>query len=142
MRRAVTLLTTTRGRRWAAFEDPLEVHRARELSEVVSLLRRVEEATHAGRWVVLVLAYDAGPALEPAMDALRHPTAPLAVAGVFRGPAEVAGPRLAEHRVGAAEPSWGEAEHHRAVRSLLDHIGRGDVYQANLTLRLRAPFEG
>jgi para-aminobenzoate synthetase / 4-amino-4-deoxychorismate lyase len=44
--------------------------------------------------------------------------------------------------VGSFEPRPSPAGHAEAVRTCLDYIAAGDLYQANLTLRLEAPFRG
>jgi para-aminobenzoate synthetase / 4-amino-4-deoxychorismate lyase len=72
----------------------------------------------------------------------RHDRAPLAVAGVFAGPRPVAGPRPGRPRTGPWRASWDEAGHARAVQAVRAHIAAGEVYQANLTFRVRARFSG
>jgi aminodeoxychorismate synthase component I len=54
-----------------------------------------------------------------------------------------------EHPLGGAHPFVGELrssttreQHSQKVRAILDAIGRGDIYQANLTVRFEADVEG
>jgi para-aminobenzoate synthetase/4-amino-4-deoxychorismate lyase len=51
------------------------------------------------------------------------------------GPAE-------QHHFEPFAPVPGPGDHERAVARVLEHIGAGDVFQANLTLRLEAAFTG
>jgi len=53
-----------------------------------------------------------------------------------------AGPASEPFSCGTFSPRPSPAGHAEAVRTCLDYIAAGDLYQANLTLRLEAPFAG
>jgi para-aminobenzoate synthetase/4-amino-4-deoxychorismate lyase len=44
--------------------------------------------------------------------------------------------------IGAVVASPGRAEHEAAIAQALEHIGKGDIYQANITMRFEADFDG
>jgi para-aminobenzoate synthetase / 4-amino-4-deoxychorismate lyase len=52
------------------------------------------------------------------------------------------GPQPQPYRCGAFGLIPGAAEHQLAVRSAVDYIWRGDIFQANICLRLEAEFDG
>jgi len=60
----------------------------------------------------------------------------------LRDRAREPGPQPQPYRCGAFGLTPGAAEHRSAVRSAVDYIWRGDVFQANICLRLEAEFEG
>jgi para-aminobenzoate synthetase/4-amino-4-deoxychorismate lyase len=128
--------------RWAAFERPRAVLRADHLHEVVPVLEAAEAAALASRWVVGMIAYDAGPALDGAVRARRHPAVPLACFGVFDEARPVDGPAGDRYALGPWSTSWSAAEHARAVARVRAHLADGDAYQVNLTFRLRAELAG
>ncbi|MDX1674934.1 MAG: aminodeoxychorismate synthase component I [Longimicrobiales bacterium] len=143
------------------FTDPVEIVRAGRLAEVVPALEAVREAGDGGLHAVGFVAYEAAPALEPAMT-VRPPSAlPLVWFGLFDAadPGDGIGPERAEragiepaasrgggptagdHRL-PWQPELTRAEHARAVADIREAIAEGRTYQVNLTARLRAPFDG
>ena len=142
------------------FDRPSTVLRAVDLGDVVPVLREVDGWLARGGWVAGYLAYEAAPALDPALVTCPPASAPsiggaagrlpLACFGLFGRPRREA---LATTLDVGADPSplsppldWtpsldadGFAEKVRAVHRA---IARGDTYQVNLTWRLRAPFDG
>jgi para-aminobenzoate synthetase/4-amino-4-deoxychorismate lyase len=140
------LLFDARSRRWLRFERPLAVLETRRLADVPALLERVERETARGnRWAAGFLAYEAAPAFDRALLVRSpDPALPLAWFALFGEPAE-------EPRAGwpappaVPPPDWtpsvDEASYSLAIARVKDHIRRGDTYQVNYTLRLRAPFD-
>ena len=127
------------GARTLVFERPLAVLEAATIDAVEPTIREADAHAAAGRHVVGFVAYEAAPAMDPAL-AVRAPARPtgfpLAWFGVFADPSPIAAAQ--------DEPAPSVAWHHRgdagdfahAVESIHDAIGRGDVYQVNHTLRL------
>ena len=58
--------------------SPTEVRQAATLSDVLPLIRFVEESAQRGRWVTLLLSYEAAPALDAALTAHAPGSFPLA----------------------------------------------------------------
>lgn len=121
--------------------------------EVVPVLRAVEEATAAGCWAAGFVSYEAASGLASALAT--HPTQPsepstelpLVWFGLFPGA------RYAEALDAAAlteigysaepwQPDWDAGSYERKVRAIRGHIGAGDTYQCNLTVRLHSRVRG
>ena len=143
------------GTPWARFDDlqagtalrcppPFRVLVASTPADVVPVLTEVERATAAGHWAFGYVGYEAAPGLDPALPT--HPPDPdgpppawfgLCAPPVPVDPVPAAGGSALHWR-----PDWSDADHHRAVDRVRDHIAAGNTYQVNLTDRLRAPFDG
>jgi len=126
----------------AFFTNPVEIVSAHSREEVRPALRRVERAAAEGLYAVGFVAYEAAPAFDRALTAKPHPAElPLLWFGIFESPSEVQ-TAAGEFRVSEWAPSISRAEYERNVEAVRDAIARGDTYQVNYTLRLRARFEG
>jgi len=127
------------------FGEPVRTVVASSLDEVVPALRRVDEAASAGLWAVGLVAYDAAPALDPALEVPGERQAddlPLVWFGLHEGP--VPGPEPPAVGVGVPGP-WrervGREAYGRAFAEVQAAIRRGDTYQTNLTLPLVADWD-
>jgi para-aminobenzoate synthetase/4-amino-4-deoxychorismate lyase len=129
----------------ARFTRPVEIINAHTLEEVRPALAEVERAAARGMYAAGFVAYEAAPAFDRALKAGPGvPGLPLVWFGVFDGESErgagVEGE--GEFRVSEWEPSVGRDAYERSVEAAREAIARGDTYQVNYTLRLRARFEG
>lgn len=137
-------LFNARDRRWLHFERPLAIYQAWSLAGVTPVLERVEEETRRrNRWAAGFIAYEAAPAFDRAL-AVRppDPALPLLWFGIFAEPRQTV--RLEwPAESGSATPGWtptvDDADYARAIARIREHIRRGDTYQVNYTVRLRAP---
>ncbi len=153
---------TRRGDETFAFAhlDPLDA-----ISELARIPREPgAETAAAGGWM-LAISYALGPLIEPAAGRPRaaaaraapDPWPTLVVARIDRSVAYdhaarcwAGGRSSGPSPVGAETPSWsltppgmaGRDAYTRAVARVLEYIRAGDVYQVNLTHRLRAAFAG
>ena len=131
------------GTRFLLFETPLEVLEARDAASVPAVLREVDAALAAGRWVAGFLGYEAAAAFGLAVRAPDPDGPPLAWLGVFEGPREVEPPRAG---VGGPapdarwEPALDAAGHAAALARIRDRIVAGDAGLVNFTFPLRAPL--
>jgi len=114
--------------------------------DVPAVLAGVEAATAAGDWAFGYVGYEAAPGLDPALlVAPRSADGPPPAWFGICGPPGVTSPVGADGGGWAAarwEPGWTDAEHAAAVGRARDHIAAGDIYQVNLTDRLRAAAAG
>jgi len=131
---------------WLRFGPPQQVHVARSLAEVVPALEEVERATaEDGAWAAGFLAYEAGPAFDPALDAHPPGDLPLAWWGLFDTPEELDTEELDAERPGSAlewRPLVSEDAYHLAIEEIRELIAAGETYQVNYTFPLEATFEG
>jgi para-aminobenzoate synthetase/4-amino-4-deoxychorismate lyase len=126
----------------AVFTDPVEIISARAHEEVRPALRRVERAAAEGLYAVGFVAYEAAPAFDRVLAVKqREKDLPLLWFGLFERPSEVE-TAAGEFRVSGWTPSVARDEYERSVEAVREGIARGDTYQVNYTLRLRARFEG
>jgi para-aminobenzoate synthetase/4-amino-4-deoxychorismate lyase len=126
----------------AFFTNPVETVTAHSHEEVRPALRRVERAAAEGLYAVGFVAYEAAPAFDRALTVKQHSAdLPLLWFGVFDGTSgiQTAG---GEFRVSDWSPSITRAEYEHNVETVREAIARGDTYQVNYTLRLRARLEG
>jgi para-aminobenzoate synthetase/4-amino-4-deoxychorismate lyase len=145
-------------RPWARFDDlrsgtallcppPFRVLTAQRPEDVAAVLIEVERATSAGHWAFGYVAYEAAPGLDAALPVAGPAGAdpPLVWFGICGPPSDVSpvGPGQ-QGQVTAApwQPGWSDEEHHSAVTRVRERIAAGDVYQCNLTDRLRAHVDG
>lgn len=128
--------------RWLDFGAPLRVLEAWRPEEVLTQLQEVEAAVAEGAWAIGFLAYEAAPALDPALATHpADPAWPLAAWAITPPPREVPPPAAP-----LAEPlAWrallSEEEHAAAVAEIRAAIARGETYQANFTFPLEAGAE-
>ncbi|MGY1755220.1 aminodeoxychorismate synthase component I [Blastococcus sp. SYSU D01042] len=133
-----------------AFPSADRVLVAREPADVVPLLAEVERATTDGAWAFGYLGYEAAPGLDPGLAVPARPPGeplPLAVFGLttrVTTPSPVAPPpgRARGYAAGPWRHGWTPAGHRDAVERVRRAIAAGDVYQVNLTVRMRAPVTG
>ncbi len=132
--------------------DPLEVVAAATPGEVAAALATIGEWHAAGHHAGGFLAYEAGYAIEPVLAA-RAPALPddwpllwFARFGSCRRIAADAVAALLPDPAGAAlgpvQPTIDFTEYSRRIAAVLDHIGAGDIYQANLTFAAEVEVHG
>jgi para-aminobenzoate synthetase/4-amino-4-deoxychorismate lyase len=138
----VVILHDARQSRWLRFEAPRHVLCATSLVDVLPRLRELTEAVERHGWYAAgFLAYEAGPALDPAIHAKSDPAFPLLWFGLYDKPQEIE-----IHFPDAASPSaipadWRAEIDDRQYLQTFDRIQElirsGDTYQVNFTYRLR-----
>ena len=136
-----------------AFGPARRVLEAWSTGEVLPVLEQVQAHARAGAWVLGFVAYEAAPAFDAAMPVL-VPVAglPLAAFGVFDAPLPRAATLDRAERAAARPETPAAPAHwswlhdtpsiHAGVEQIRAAIARGEVYQVNLTTRLRAAFAG
>jgi len=134
----------------ALFEHPRALIRADGPAEVHAAFDALDRARAAGHWTAGFLSYELGLALEPRLLPLlpAQRDLPLLLLGVYDAPvgAEALLARAKAEapgaRIEAADPDWSREDHARAIEAVLDYIAAGDIYQANLTFRMKAATAG
>ncbi len=145
MRAVPRVLVSAGEEGWLAFGEPEAVLLAWRLVEVEPLLGEIERALAGGLWVAGFFAYEAAPAFDPALRTHPPGSLPLAWLGLFPAPRRVTDtelPAVPDAVPGAWTATIDEGRHAAAIAAIQQRIARGDTYQVNLTLRLRAPFTG
>ncbi len=129
-------------REWLRFTEPEQTVTAWELDEVVPALVEAEAATVAGKWVVGMISYDAGPAFDEAVHSQRDDDTPLLSFGIFDRAEKSAGPIDAPFEVGDWLPDQTEETYSEAIDAVRELIAAGDTYQVNYTVRRHSTFWG
>ena len=129
---------------WQAFNDPLEIVQASDLDQVFASLSRVQTLCQSGYWAAGFIAYEAGPAFDPAIQA--HPPIPglpLIWFGIYENPTTLNALETSfANRPLEWKPSISKDTFLSAVAKIRELIAQGDTYQTNFTFRLLADFEG
>lgn len=130
---------------WLRFESPREIVTANEITRVLPALERVESWCDAGGYAAGFISYEAAPAFDNALVA--HPLTdfPLLWFGLYDAPQVFAFERstLNVERLNAAwSPNVSRDAYNDAIARVRESIARGDTYQVNYTMRLRAGFDG
>ena len=129
-------------RRRSVFARPVEVLVARRASEVRPALRAIERAVAAGLYAAGYLAYEAAPAFDPAFVTHTGAGMPLLWFGLFRAPFEWTEPPGGEFQLSGWRADTARDRYAQAIAEVRAAIGRGETYQVNYTIRLRANFAG
>ena len=125
------------------FHSPLEILTALRHEEIIPLLKAAAAAAQAGRWVALLLSYEAAPAFDRAMKTRPAMGLPLAWAAVFEAPAAPSQETLAaEYEEGPRTPCVSREDFTCAISQIRELIAAGDTYQVNFTFPLVARFTG
>ena len=125
------------------FDAPVRVIRADAPEDVPAAFAALDAARAEGHWLAGYASYELGYALEPKLAA-RMPAdrrLPLLCFGVYGAPDQQP---LAEGpaELGEAAPRWDEARYRQAFEVVNRNIGKGDIYQANLTFPLDVEATG
>lgn len=137
---------------WLFYENPQRILTTSRLQEVQPLLEEAQAAANVGAEVCGFLAYEAGPAMDPAMEVCRLPvpdssgvSTPLVWFGVY----DRAEKLTVLPKIGGGDcfvGDWGvnksRTEYGQDFVRIKEHIAAGETYQINYTLRLDAPFHG
>jgi len=128
---------------WKYWRNPISVHQAYDVHEVIPLLSLIDEATRKGRYAIGFVSYEAGSACDSSFSAKPNaPSQPLAWFALFetndplsKDPASTPLPQV----------RWQAMEKLPAYRSKITaikyHIAAGNTYQVNYTFPLQSKSE-
>ncbi len=123
------------------FEEPLQIWAPSTLNRALEALRSVDDALNSGYYVAGALSYELGALLQGL--AAHASSLPLLILGAFRAPRE----QPAQHHERAfamAAPLCrvSSYDYKNSIRSLLERIHDGDVYQVNYSVPFDVAFAG
>jgi len=123
------------------FDEPIETVTAESFREVTHVLEFAEAKALAGKYVIVMLSYEAAPAFDSALIAHESNGFPLAWAAVFSEPA-----KHTAMDVSMSSDSWLPAvtkhEYKESITRIKNLIGAGDTYQVNYSFPLNSSFTG
>ncbi len=131
------------GQAWLYFQNPQRILQTTNLEEILPALREIETLVEGNGWHAAgFLSYESAPAFDPALSVHPDPSGfPLLWFGLYPPPQSVDLPPPA-----APPPQirWKATIAHRAynaaIAQIKKQIARGQTYQVNYTMRLRAGF--
>ncbi len=139
---SVVLYDTSR-KQWLLFRRPLQIHCTHRLDAVAGLLRTIEQQVAGKRlYAAGFVAYEAGPAFDPALAVRLPGTFPLVWFGIYLDPEPISFPPLptAPPAIIGWESSVAQPQYQQAFHAIKAAIAAGSTYQVNYSFRLRAPF--
>ena len=124
-----------------SFGEPRAVIAASALEDVRPALNRVAAAASAGAYCVGYVSYEAAPAFDPAMRVRSGSGMPLLWFGIHDAPLP-ARRKPRPYACSMWEPGTTPESYAASVASVRAAIARGETYQVNHTMRLRARLAG
>ena len=120
------------------YREPIEFIVANQLGDVVPALEKVRIGLREGKHAAGYLAYEAGYALDPKLEAsARQGGGPLLCFGLFDGfeapDLNALLPSPDGAYVGSIRPRVSQSNYEAAALQVREHLFAGDFYQANLT---------
>ncbi|WP_440981454.1 aminodeoxychorismate synthase component I [Shinella sumterensis] len=149
-RERFVLLRDDREDRTVVFADPLAVVTVRDRAGFEPAFAALQAAQAKGHWIAGFMSYEAGHLFEEKLAPFaeeNRPT-PLMSFGIFEKPADghpLARPRQrTENEPFLTEPKadWDFESYRSRFDRLHQHLRQGDCYQANLTMPIRARWNG
>ncbi|WLS07436.1 aminodeoxychorismate synthase component I [Shinella sumterensis] len=150
-RERFVLLRDDREDRTVVFADPLAVVTVRDRAGFEPAFAALQAAQAKGHWIAGFMSYEAGHLFEEKLApfAEEHRPTPLMSFGIFEKPAAdghpLARPRQrTENEPFLTEPKadWNFESYRSRFDRLHQHLRQGDCYQANLTMPIRARWNG
>ncbi len=144
------LLRDDREDRTTVFADPQDMVTVRKRADFEEAFRTLQAARDDGKWIAGFMSYEAGHLFEPKLAPFAEddrPT-PLMSFGIFDAPAAdhpLATPRQRVENapfLTEAAAGWDLEAYRRRFDRLHRHLREGDCYQANLTMPIRARWNG
>lgn len=128
---------------WLQFESPRDVVTATTLDAVIPALERAEAWCDNGGYAAGFISYEAAQAFDSALVAHPLHDFPLLWFGLYDSAQIISfhPPPVTRHPSGWLANISRET-YNDAIARVREHIARGDTYQVNYTMRLRANFGG
>lgn len=137
---------------WLRFEAPREIIQAHTLPEILPALERIESfVNQQNGYAAGFISYEAAPAFDAALHTHALPDFPLLWFGLYDAPIAIPSPishlsfpvsNPPSPASAAWTPNVSRETYNSAIACIREHIARGDTYQVNYTMRLRAAFDG
>lgn len=141
------VLYDTQQQQWLYFHSPAKILVAREMAEVLPLLKTLQQETlQQGYYAVGWISYEAAPAFDSSFRVRADSEFPLAWFGLYPAPQSIQLPLISSfvpHHPSLElpwMPSISRQEYDAAIAQIKHCIARGDTYQVNFSFRLRSPF--
>ncbi len=130
---------------WRHYQNPHQILQTDRLDQVLPLLWELEALVERNGWHAAgFLSYEAAPAFDPVLSVHPDPSGfPLLWFGLYPPPQPVELPPSSTSASASPlswKPSISRKAYNAGIAAIKEHIARGETYQVNYTLRLRAKF--
>lgn len=134
---------------WRHYQNPHQILQTDRLDQVLPLLWELEALVESKGWHAAgFLSYEAAPAFDPALCVHPDPSGfPLLWFGLYPPPHAIELPPPSASLLPNPlppplrwKPSISRKAYNAGIAAIKEHIARGETYQVNYTLRLRAKF--
>lgn len=130
---------------WLHFCNPLEVITTTDPTQVYPLLSHIEQQVNQHNfYAVGFITYEAAPAFDPVYRVQTPGVLPLLWFGLYRQPLPglPTTSKADTYTLSDWQPTIDQATYETALAKIKSYIKRGETYQVNYTMRLRANFWG
>ncbi len=148
--RGTVILRDVLRNEWLEFAAPREIVSAQTLDEALPTLERVEAfVRQENGYAAGFISYEAAPAFDAALRAHAPTDFPLMWFGLYDAPRVIPFPlaNISASKIPPLSntdwtPNVTREAYNDAIARVREYIARGDTYQVNYTMRLRAEFRG
>jgi len=139
----LTLPGQTAGDHLGCFDTPSAIYHGYGIDEVKPLLDRAETLLDQKKHLVIAISYEAAAAFDPALQTHQSGDFPLLTLAVYdHAPQIIEIPEIDDELPPLKlTPQISFAEYQQQFSLIQSHLRAGDIYQANLTLRLHGDAE-
>tara|TARA_B100000686_G_scaffold333188_1_gene398841 strand:- start:976 stop:2700 length:1725 start_codon:yes stop_codon:yes gene_type:complete len=125
---------------WLLFNEPIELFQTKSKSEVVSMLKEVEGRVKKDRlFAAGFVSYEAASGFDSQLETKDPGTMPLVFFGLYRSPRIISRPVTTQPPPSILwENMTGSSDYGAALQFIKREIAKGNTYQVNHTVRLRA----
>jgi len=125
------------------FSNPTDILSANSVAEIYPALRKIQQLVSQGYFAAGYLSYEAAPAFDPAFKVHPKHKMPLLWFGIFAKPGtELDLPWVDTCSTSCWKSKTSRKQYNIHIKKIKRALSRGDTYQVNYTMRLRARFEG
>lgn len=125
------------------FQFPHEIITTYQIEEVLPAIEQIEQRVAEGWYAAGYLSYEAAPAFGAALSVHHHAQMPLLWFGLFDDPqTRSLEPVTGDYSLSTWQADRSEEQYRDAIRSVHNYIQRGETYQVNYAIRLKAGFQG
>ena len=124
------------------FDAPTAEIIATRIDDVLPVLEFAERESKSGKYVAVMLSYEAAPAFDPVLAVHQASDFPLAWAASFSKVSDATTEQTATVSSNSWAPRVSRDEYDAAVTRIRELIAAGDTYQVNYSFPLSSTFEG
>lgn len=128
------------------FSHPKQIIQTSTIADILPCLARIEQEVQKGHYAAGFISYEAAAAFRPYLQTHSVGSLPLIWFGIFDQPVDASifvdtEPSKQSMIYPQWQPNISWEEYQSAIQAIKDHIAKGDTYQVNYTLQMKAAFQ-